>query len=240
VRKNLFFPYLLANYPSESRFSEILEVTFQYADTIEIGIPFSDPVADGPVIARAASEVLSNGFQMESVFKKLQQSRNKCPIAIMSYANPILAYGKEEFLEACVQSGVKYLIVPDVPYEESGEWRASSKERGLSWISFISLSTSERRLKQIAQSAEGFLYLLSLKGITGATIHHPEEVREKAKLIKEHTTIPIALGFGVKSVEDTLPYCDVVDAFIVGSRILGLIHSNGLKELEQFYKTFRN
>jgi tryptophan synthase alpha chain len=238
VNRILFFPYLLANYPGPAQFSEILDITLQYADTVEIGIPFTDPVADGPVIAKAASEVLASGFAMDSVFKRLQQNRKEIPIAIMSYANPILGYGKKDFLAACVQSGVKHLIVPDVPFEESMEWRGIVKEYGLSWISFVSLSTSEPRLKAIAQAAEGFLYLLSLKGITGSTIHHPEQIREKAHQIKNYTDVPIALGFGLKSVQDTVPYQDVVNAFIVGSRILELIHSNGLMELENFYKTF--
>jgi tryptophan synthase alpha chain len=235
-----FFPYLLADYPDGSRFAEILDLTTAYADTIEIGIPFTDPVADGPVIATAASKVLAKGFSIDSLFKLLQRKQTSVPLALMSYANPILAYGRADFVQACAECRVKHLIVPDVPFEESEEWRAITKENGLSWISFVSLVTREDRLKQIAQSAEGFLYLLSLKGITGASIHSPEEIKQKALQIKKHTAVPVALGFGIKKVEDIQIYGDTIDAFIVGSRIVEIIHSNEVEDLRKFYKSFRS
>lgn len=235
-----FFPYLLADYPDRSQFAEILDLTVAYADTIEIGIPFTDPVADGPVIANAASKVLATGFSLDSLFQLLQRQKSNVPLALMSYANPILAYGRAEFLQAGAECGAKYLIVPDVPFEESEDWRGIAKEHGLSWISFISLATGEERLKRIARVAEGFLYLLSLKGITGASIHSPEKIQDKAIQIKKHTTVPIALGFGIKNVRDTYPYLEVMDAVIVGSKILEIIDSNDLEELRTFYESFRS
>jgi tryptophan synthase alpha chain len=234
-----FFPYLLADYPDRSGFAEILDMTIPYADTIEIGIPFTDPVADGPVIATAASKVLAAGFSVDSLFHLLQSKKSSVPFAVMSYANPILAYGRPEFLQASAECGAKYLIVPDVPFEESEGWRGITKEHGLSWISFVSLVTSEERLKRIAQAAEGFLYLLSLKGITGASIHSPGQIQDKALQIRRHTNAPVALGFGIKNVQDTYPYLEVMDAFIVGSKIVELIDSNDLEELRAFYKSWR-
>ena len=232
-----FFPYLMADYPSPDLFVEVLDLTSQYADTIEIGIPFTDPIADGPVIQRAAMEVLAHGFRIDSLFRKLQ-GRTRVPIAIMTYANPVLAYGRREFLQACSDCGVKHLIVPDLPMEESAEWKEEGKRAGLSWISFVSLLTRADRLKQIATSAQGFLYLLSLTGITGASIHGVEAIRHKAKEIRQHTKVPVALGFGIKSVEDTKPFVDVIDAFIVGSKIVELLGTRDLKTLEKFYKEF--
>jgi tryptophan synthase alpha chain len=234
-----FFPYLLADYPDRSGFAEILDLTIPYADTIEIGIPFTDPVADGPLIATAASKVLANGFSLDSLFHLLQNKKSNVPLALMSYANPILAYGRAEFLQAGAECGAKYLIVPDVPFEESEEWVGITKEHGLSWISFVSLVTSEERLKRIAQAAEGFVYLLSLKGITGASIHSPEQIQDKALQIRRHTNVPVALGFGIKNVKDTHPYLEVLDAFIVGSKIVELIDSNDLVELRTFYESWR-
>jgi tryptophan synthase alpha chain len=237
--RKLFFPYLLANYPSNSQFSELFEITSEYADAIEIGIPFSDPVADGPVIQKAAAQVLSRGFQLDSVFRFLQGRRTRKPIALMSYANPILAYGREQFLKACRQSAISYLIVPDVPMEEASDWKEETNQSGLLWIPFVSLLTRTERLKQISRSAEGFLYLLSLTGITGASIKNPEAVRKKAQEIRQYTRIPIALGFGLKSVEDAQAYMDSVDAFIVGSKIIELItNAPSFKEIEVFYKAF--
>lgn len=239
--RKLFFPYLLANYPSPSQFYEFFEITSQYADAIEIGIPFSDPVADGPVIQKAAAQVLSGGFQLDSIFRFLQGRKSRKPIALMSYANPILAYGRDQFLIACRQSAISYLIVPDVPLEEASDWKEEAHQSKLQWISFVSLLTRSERLRQIASSAEGFLYLLSLTGITGASIQHPDAVRKKAQEIRQYTRIPIALGFGVKSAEDTSPYLDSVDAFIVGSKIIELMnHARDYKEIEVFYKAFCN
>jgi tryptophan synthase alpha chain len=237
--RGLFYPYLLANFPDPSRFSEIFEITSQYADTIEIGIPFSDPVADGPIIATAASEILAKQFSMDALFKILNQQKRRVPLAMMSYANPILAYGLNDFVQASAACGAKYLIVPDVPFEEAERWRCLANEHDLSWISFVSLLTGEERLKRIAATAQGFLYLLSLKGITGSTIYDPEVIRAKAMQIKKETSIPIALGFGIKSAEDTMIYRDVIDAFIVGSRLIEIIRSNQMQELEAFYQSFR-
>ena len=234
--KKLFFPYLLANYPDPQRFSEIFEHTQQYADTIEIGIPFSDPVADGPIIASAVTRVLEKGFQLDSLFRLLQNKQSKVPIALMSYANPILAYGLQSFLASAKQCGVHHLIVPDVPFEESDSWRATVRESGINWISFISLVTREERLRRIAEASEGFIYLLALKGITGSNIGAAKNIVDQARKIRRHTKTPIALGFGVKSAKDTLPFHNDIDAFIVGSKIIELIDSK--QDLEEFYKTF--
>ncbi len=237
--KKLFYPYLLAQFPDASRFSEILDLTLQYADTIEIGIPFTDPVADGPVLASAASEVLEHAFSIDSLFELLQSKSTRVPLALMSYANPILAYGQREFMKASAECGAKYLIVPDVPFEESAEWREMTKECGIFWISFISLSTGEERLKRIAAAAEGFVYLLSLKGTTGATIQNHEQIRNKAFQVKKHARVPLALGFGIKSAVDTEPYQGAIDAFIVGSRIVEIIRSGHVEKLQKFYESFR-
>lgn len=219
-RKKLFFPYLLAQYPSAAQFGEVLDLTLQYADGIELGIPFSDPVADGPVIREAAARVLSGGFRIESVFKTLQQRRLNIPAALMSYANPVLAYGLDEFLVACRQCGGQGVIIPDVPLEESQPWSEAARRHELAWIPFVSLMTRTGRLKQIASSAEGFVYLLSLTGITGADIRNADLIRQKATEIRNCTEVPVALGFGIKSPSDVATFLDVADAFIVGSRII--------------------
>lgn len=237
--KGLFFPYLLAQYPDPSGFSEIFDLALEHADTIEVGIPFTDPVADGPVIANAASQVLAKGFSIDGLFKQMDDRKRGVPIAIMSYANPILAYGRHEFMAAAASCGANHMIVPDVPFEESEDWRGAAKENGLSWISFISLLTGEERLKQIAARAEAFVYLVSVTGITGSTIHNPERIQRKAMQIRKRSSIPIALGFGIKSSRDTLKYEGMIDAFVVGSRIVEIINSGGIEELHNFFQTFR-
>jgi tryptophan synthase alpha subunit len=239
--KQFFYPYLLADYPSPSRFADLFQMTLHYADSIEVGVPFTDPVADGPIIQKASSTVLDRGFEMDSLLKFLQQQKSSVPVALMSYANPILAYGKTNFIKACRNCGVRSLIVPDVPFEECADWKEEVGKEGISWISFLSLQTRQERLQRIASSAEGFIYLLSLTGITGSTITKPEAVQRKAKEIKKFTQVPVALGFGIKSQHDVLPYLKSIDAFIVGSKILELItRQGGLKEVESFYRDFRN
>jgi tryptophan synthase alpha chain len=235
----LFYPYLLADYPSPSRFPELFQMTLGYASAIELGVPFSDPIADGPIIQKATSTVLARGFQIETLLKFLQSQTLSIPVALMSYANPILAFGRAEFMKACVQCGVRSLIVPDVPFEEAAQWREEANQENLSWISFVSLQTREERLQRIAAAAEGFLYLISVTGITGSRITNPEAVKKKGIEIRKFTTVPIALGFGIQSRNDVLPYLEFVDAFIVGSRIVELItKQNGLREVEAFYKEF--
>jgi tryptophan synthase alpha chain len=241
MSKKLFLPYLLAQYPSPQGFDELFDLTTQYADGIEIGIPFSDPVADGPVIQEATSRVLAQGFRVESLFRMLQRKRLEIPIALMTYANPILAYGRDAFFTACKDSGVTNLIVPDVPFEESGDWKTAAHESGLVWISFISLVTREPRLQQIASSAEGFIYLLSLTGITGADIRSTEQIRKTAAAIRSHTNVPIALGFGIKSPEDVIRFRETVDAFIVGSRIIQQLSENPrIDSLQGLLREFRS
>lgn len=238
-RRPLFFPYLLANYPDASRFAEVLRLTLRYADFIEIGVPFSDPVADGPTIQRAASEVLAAGFKIESLFRLLKETPRDVPVGLMTYANPVWAYGRQQFLNACRECRIQAVIVPDVPFDEAGDWRAAAHEAGVAWIPFVSLQTGSERLKNIATSAEGFVYLLSLTGTTGSSIRNEQLIIKKAREIREHTKVPVALGFGIKSSADSRPFSGSVDAFIVGSRIVELLRDGSREELESFYRTFR-
>lgn len=238
IHRKLFCPYLLSGFPSMSRFTEILHLTSEYADLIEVGIPFSDPVADGPVIRTAAEDTLSADFRLDSVFRILTTRTPRIPIAVMSYANPILGYGRSEFLEACRTGNVRYLVVPDVPYEESGDWKEAAREKEIQWVSFVSLQTRRQRLKQIVSTAEGFIYLLAVTGITGSQISAINEIRSQAKNIRTHTGLPVLLGFGITSINDTKLLGDVVDGFIIGSKIVEIVRSGDLKTLESFYKEF--
>lgn len=240
-KKKLLLPYLLAQHPSPEVFEEAFDLTSRYADGIELGIPFSDPVADGPIIREAAAHVLANGFRIESVFALLQRKRLDIPVALMSYANPILGYGREAFFQAAQESGAQGVIVPDVPLEESPEWHDAAREHELSWISFISLVTRTQRLQRIAAAAEGFVYLLSVTGITGADIKSAGLIREKAKQIRQHTEVPVALGFGVKTPGDAARFLDAVDAFIIGSRVIQtLSQACSANPLEALYREFRS
>jgi tryptophan synthase alpha chain len=237
--KRLFFPYLLFGYPSREYFLDLLQLAQEYSDCIEVGIPFSDPVADGPVIANAAQQVLQQPFDLDNIFSALQKRKRKVPIALMSYANPIWNYGLENFCKACQQLEVQALIVPDVPFEEAEPWRQAASSHDLSWISFISLFTKADRLQQISGASQGFIYLVSVAGVTGSKIIGSDLIRAKALEIRQHTKTPIALGFGIRSVQDTLAYQNVIDGFIVGTRIIELIgEQNSMQKLEKLFKEF--
>jgi tryptophan synthase alpha chain len=237
--KSLFFPYLLFGYPSREYFSDLLELTQEYSDCIEVGIPFSDPVADGPVIANAAQQVLQQPFDLDNVFSALQKRKRKVPVALMSYANPIWNYGLENFCKACQQLEVQALIVPDVPFEEAEPWRQAAASNKLSWISFVSLFTKPDRVREISQASQGFIYLVSVAGVTGSKISGPDLIRAKALEIRKHTQTPIALGFGIRSVQDTVPYQDVIDGFIAGTRIIELINEpDSMDKLKKLFEQF--
>ncbi len=234
-----FFPYLMLDFPTRDFFQDLLDLAQEHADFIEIGIPFSDPVADGPVIQSAAHDVLQRRFDPDQIFSLLQKRKRKVPVALMTYANPVWNYGLDAFCKACAEAGIQALIVPDVPFEESAPWQGAASASGLSWISFVSLFTKEERLQKICSSAQGFLYLVSVAGVTGTKIAETELVRSKAKQIKAYTDIPIALGFGIRSIQDTAPYQDVIDAFIVGTRIIEVIReTNSIQAVEKLFREF--
>lgn len=241
--RKLFFPYLMADFPTPDSFRALFRLTARYADLIEIGIPFSDPVADGPVIRQAGEQVLKNGFELGSIFEFLRTERTSVPVALMSYANPVLAFGQARFFDECRRAGVSGAIIPDVPFEEAGPWRAPASEHGVSLIPFVALTTGGDRLQRICASAEGFIYLVSLTGITGSAITANEAIRRKAREIRSHTPthVPVALGFGIKSPSDAVAFSDDdIDAFIVGSKIMELAQADaGFGPVKEFYEQFR-
>jgi tryptophan synthase alpha chain len=240
-RRNLFFPYLLFNYPSPEVFSNLFEAAQDHADLIEIGIPFSDPVADGPVIQTAITKVLSRPFHLEDVFEFLAARKKRTRVALMTYANPILNLGAEQFFSNCRTAKVDACIIPDVPFEESEPWRTEANRFNLPLITFVSLLTSPDRLAKIAAAAEGFIYLLSLTGVTGSQIRAETAIRQQAGRIKQITDVPVALGFGIRSAADAVQYSLDVDAFIVGSRIIEILSaSDSVEQAIAFIREFNN
>ena len=234
-----FFPYLMLDFPARELFLDLLELAQEHSDFIEIGIPFSDPLADGPIIQSAAHDVLQNGFDPQQIFNVLQKRKKKVPIALMTYANLIWNHGVEDFCKASAQAEIQALIVPDVPHEESAQWGEIASASNLSWISFVSLFTKQKRLQEICKTAQGFIYLVSVAGVTGTKISEVENVRSKAKQIKTFTDVPVALGFGIRSIQDTEPYGNEIDAFIVGTQIINVIReTNSLKEVEKLFRDF--
>lgn len=198
------------------------------ADLIEIGLPFSDPVAEGPVIQEANSRALDAGCTTDKLFDMTARvsKKVKVPLVFLTYLNPIFTYGKEKFMKRCVESGISGLIIPDMPFEEKGELKEVCAAYGVDIISMIA-PTSHERIKMIAKEAKGFVYCVSSLGVTGVRSKITTDVGAMVKLVKSVTDIPAAVGFGISTPEQARKMAAVSDGAIVGSAIVKLVAQYG-------------
>lgn len=197
-------------------------------DLIEIGVPFSDPAADGPVIQKAGIRALKENVSLNDILSKLSEIKDdiNIPYVLMSYYNPIFKYGLEQFKHDAVAAGVSGLIVPDLPLDEEKELSDALEDSDLAIIRLVTLTTTDERLKEIVKDAEGFIYAVAVNGITGAQDGYSQEVYDNLKRIKEHASIPVCSGFGISSKENAKALGEACDGVIVGSKIVELLHNN--------------
>ena len=208
------------------------------ADVVEIGIPFSDPIAEGIVIQEADERALKAGCTVDRLFEMVKGVRRKVdiPLLFMTYVNPIFAYGKERFMERCADCGIDGVIVPDLPFEEKGELTDECARNGISQISLIA-PTSRERIELIAKGAEGFLYCVSSLGVTGVRGKLGSDAAEMVRQAKKVTSIPCAVGFGISTPEQARDMAAVSDGVIVGSAIVRLVAKYGrgcIPEVKRF------
>ncbi len=198
------------------------------ADLIELGIPFSDPTAEGPVIQSANARALAGGVTTDKIFAMVKELRRdvSVPMVFMTYANVVYSYGIERFCDRCVEAGIDGMILPDVPFEEKEEFAPACRERGLSFISLIA-PTSENRVAMIAREAVGFLYIVSSMGVTGVRSEITTDIGAMVELVRKSTSIPCAVGFGISTPEQAAKMAALSDGAIVGSAIVRLIHESG-------------
>ena len=198
------------------------------ADVIELGIPFSDPTAEGPVIQAANLRALSNGVTTDDVFQMVRRVRKTVgvPLVFMTYANVVFSYGTERFLKAAADIGMDGLILPDVPFEEKGEFEPVCRRYGMDFISFVS-PTSRDRVRQIAKEAEGFLYCVSSLGVTGVRSELSSGIGEITALVREVTDTPVAIGFGISTPLQAQKMAAISDGVIVGSAIVRIVGQYG-------------
>lgn len=226
--KKAFIPFITAGDPSKKATVEyILEMEKAGASLIEIGIPFSDPIAEGVVIQEANIRSLSNGMTTDQVFEIVIEVRknSNIPICLMTYLNPVFHYGYEKFFEKCQDAGVDGIIIPDCPFEETQEVIEISNKYGVDFISMIA-PTSKERIIQIASQAKGFIYLVSSMGVTGMRDKIDSDIAGIVESIKTVTDIPIALGFGINNSKQVEYFSRFVDGIIVGSAIVKIIKEN--------------
>lgn len=224
-----FIPFLTCGDPDlETTEKLISAIADAGADLIELGIPFSDPTAEGPVIQDANLRALSGGVTTDKIFDMVRRVRQtvSIPMVFMTYANVIFSYGAEKFLKTAAEIGMNGIIVPDVPFEEKQEFEPLCKKYGLAQISMIA-PTSHDRIRAIAEQAEGFLYCVSSLGVTGTRSNITTDIGAMVKLVKEVNDIPCAVGFGISTPEQAESMCRQTDGAIVGSAIVKLIAKYG-------------
>lgn len=232
-----FIPFVTAGDPDLSVTKEIIFAMEKAgADLIEIGIPFSDPIAEGPVIQAADERALSSGTTTDKIFDMVKEIREETdiPLAFMTYINPIFVYGRENFLKKCSQCKIDALIVPDAPFEEKEELEAYCKEYDIDLISLIA-PTSNNRIKDIASEANGFIYCVSSLGVTGVRSEITTDIGKMVSLVKETKDIPVAIGFGISTPKQAKEMSSKADGVIVGSAIVKIIAQYGKDSVKPVY-----
>lgn len=198
------------------------------ADLIELGIPFSDPTAEGPVIQGANLRALNGGITTDKIFDFVKELRRDVtvPMVFMTYANVVFSYDSKRFISTCKDIGIDGLILPDLPFEEKDEFQSLCKENGVDLVSLIA-PTSENRIAMIAKEAEGFLYIVSSLGVTGMRSEIKTDLASIVKVVRENTDVPCAIGFGISTPEQAKKMADISDGAIVGSAIIKLLEKHG-------------
>ncbi|MFC7370520.1 tryptophan synthase subunit alpha [Fictibacillus iocasae] len=224
-----FVPYMMGCDPSfEASVEVALALQESGADAIELGVPYSDPLADGPVIQRAAKRCLENNVTLTDVLKLAGEMRRRgitVPVIIFTYYNVLLQLGENQFFKLAEENEVDGVLVPDLPFEESGDLKEECRKRNMALISLVAPTTGEERLKQIAHSAEGFLYCISSMGVTGKRAAFAKNIQPFLENAKRHSDVPVLVGFGISDSEQAMAFEPISDGFIVGSAIVEKIES---------------
>ena len=224
-----FIPFITAGDPSIEVTEElVMQMAKAGADLIELGIPFSDPAAEGPTIQAADVRALAEGTTTDQIFELVKRIRKEVdvPIALMTYVNPVFSYGTDDFMRTCKQVGVDAVIVPDVPFEERDEIKPYCEKHGVVYISMIA-PTSKARIERIAREAEGFIYCVSSLGVTGVRSRLELDAESMIRKVKDIKDIPCAIGFGISTPEQAKTMADVSDGVIIGSAIVEIIGQYG-------------
>ncbi len=220
-------PYFTIGYPDFNTSLQIVQAIVEAgADLIELGIPFSDPLADGPTIQHSTQIALQNGITLErclNFVSQLRQGGVTIPLLLMGYYNPIFSYGEERFILAASQSGAQGFIIPDLPPEEASQMRQLCEKHQLALIHLIAPTTPTERIRFVADRSTGFLYVVSVTGVTGARRNLPPQLVDFLQRVRSLTSLPLALGFGVSSPEQAATFSRWVDGIIVGSALIDVV-----------------
>ncbi|MBE5859116.1 MAG: tryptophan synthase subunit alpha [Butyrivibrio sp.] len=225
LNKKAFIPFITCGDPDlETTKNIVKKLAESGADLIELGIPFSDPTAEGPVIMEANIRALKNGITTDDVFDMVRELRESVtvPMVFMTYANVVFSYGIEKFVQNCREVGIDGMILPDVPFEEKREFEEICEAYGIDFISMIA-PTSEERIDKIAQEAKGFIYIVSSLGVTGTRDSISSDIKSLVQRVRKNTDVPCAVGFGISTPAQAAEMADISDGAIVGSAIVRII-----------------
>jgi len=214
--------YLTAGFPTVGQFKSNLAAVAGACDVVEIGVPFSDPMADGTTIQRASFAALENGVTLPWILQQLKsiEPRHSAPILLMSYLNPLLAYGMEALARDSAKAGVNGFIVPDLPFEESSEVSAALAPEGLALVQMVTPVTPPGRLSMLCQAAKGFVYAVTMTGTTGKSAEVPRDVLDYMDRVKRCSGVPVCAGFGIRSRSQVARFAPHVDGVVVGSALV--------------------
>jgi len=233
AERKALIPYLMAGFPEPSQTLALMHALVQGgADIIELGVPFSDPMADGPVIQKAGEAALRNGVGMGEVLamvREFRQTDSATPIVLMGYANPVESYnlqhGVNSFVQDAAAAGVDGVLIVDYPPEECVEFAASLRAHHMDLIFLLAPTSTELRMRQVAEVASGYVYYVSLKGVTGSGALNTDEVEAMLPRIRQHVHIPVGVGFGIRDAATARTIGQVADAVVIGSKLIQLVEA---------------
>jgi len=217
--------FMTAGFPDRDCFRGDLTAIASEADVVEIGIPFTDPMADGMTIQRASYAALQGGFTLPWLLQELaaMQPRPKAPLLLMSYLNPLLAFGLDRLPEATAKAGISGFIIPDLPFEESADMRAALDRVGLALVQMVTPVTPQARLKLLCEASQGFVYAVTMTGTTGKAVAVPDDVLDYMDAVRAVAPIPVCAGFGIRSAEQVRRMQGHVDGVVVGSALVEVL-----------------
>ena len=235
-------PYVTVGYPSLEDTLEVVPLLARNgADIVELGIPFSDPLADGVTIQRSSFQALQKGVTPQLCLDTAKKLREKVdiPLVFMTYYNPVFHYGLEQFCSACVASGIDGLIIPDLPPQEGGSLEAITQKQGLDLIYLLAPTSPPERIKLVGQRSRGFIYLVSVTGVTGARDRLPADLEVFVSRVKEQVSQPLCVGFGISTPSQAKRVARLADGVIVGSRIIQLMEAGDMPQVGEFIRELR-
>ena len=243
--KKAFITYMTAGFPTLEKTVELIKAEEEAGvDVIEIGVPFSDPVADGPVIQDASYRSILNGTNLRNTFETIAEARKTCEVSIvfMMYYNTISYYGLDNFAAKCAECGVDGVIVPDLPFEEQKPLQEALQKQGDSTILIqLVAPVSKQRIPMILENARGFVYCVSQMGVTGKSANFHKDIKEYLMQVKSVSKVPVMMGFGIRTAADVEPLKDVVDGAIVGTAFIKLFEASdfSVQTAKQYVETFK-